>query len=216
MITRLDHEPISLTHVTCRVLDICVAVTALAFFAPLMLLIALAIKMTSAGPVLFTQPRVGLGRQTFDFYKFRTMRPGVDDSAHRALVASQLRGESTCNGGSWKLHADPRITPVGHLLRRTSLDELPQLFNVLRGEMAVVGPRPCLEWEAEMFPRSFDDRFAILPGLTGLWQVSGRSRLGTLDMLRLDVEYARRKSLHGDVAILARTVPVLLRGDGAR
>ena len=102
------------------------------------------------------------------------------------------------------------------MLRRTSLDELPQLFNVLRGNMTIVGPRPCLEWEAEMFPRDYDQRFAVRPGVTGLWQVSGRSTLNTLDMLRLDVDYARRQTWRVDAAILARTVPVLLRGDGAR
>ena len=144
------------------------------------------------------------------------MRVGGDDTALREMIARELRGEDISSGGSWKLDGDSRITRLGSFLRRTSLDELPQLINVLRGDMTLVGPRPCLEWEAEMFPSEFDERFAVRPGLTGLWQVSGRSTMGTLDMLRLDVYYVRHQTLRGDVAILARTVPVLLRGDGAR
>ena len=132
------------------------------------------------------------------------------------MITRELRGEETSVGGSQKLDGDSRITRFGSFLRRTSLDELPQLFNVLLGDMRLVGPRHCLEWEAEMFPREFDERFDVRPGITGLWQVSGRSTTGTLDMLRLDVDYVRRQTLRGDVAILARTVPVVLRGDGAR
>lgn len=199
-----------------RSFDIIVAGTALLLLAPVMALIALAVKVTSRGPALFTQCRVGLDREPFWFYKFRTMRVGTDDAAHRELIARELRGEDTCRAGSCKLDSDGRVTPVGAMLRRTSLDELPQLFNVLRGNMTIVGPRPCLEWEAEMFPRDYDQRFAVRPGVTGLWQVSGRSTLNTLDMLRLDVDYARRQTWRVDAAILARTVPVLLRGDGAR
>jgi lipopolysaccharide/colanic/teichoic acid biosynthesis glycosyltransferase len=216
MLTRVEHEAMPWTHAACRATDVLIAAITLMVLAPAMALIALIIKLTSKGPVLFTQRRVGLKRKPFVFYKFRTMRTGADDSAHRALVVRELRGEITCNEGSWKLHADPRVTRVGAFLRRTSLDELPQLINVLRGDMAVVGPRPCLEWEAEFFPSEFGERFDVLPGLTGLWQVSGRSTLGTLDMLCLDVAYAQRKSLLGDLAIMARTIPVLVRGDGAR
>jgi lipopolysaccharide/colanic/teichoic acid biosynthesis glycosyltransferase len=144
------------------------------------------------------------------------MRVGGDDTALREMIARELRGEDTSSRGSRKLDGDSRITRVGGFLRRTSLDELPQLINVLRGDMTLVGPRPCLEWEAEMFPSEFDERLAVRPGLTGLWQVSVRSTMGTLDMLRLDVCYVSRQTLRGDIAILARTVPALLRGDGAR
>lgn len=218
MAIRLERETtaVSSIEVVCRLSDVIIATSALILLAPVMVLIGLLIKLTSRGPVLFVQPRVGLGRKPFQFYKFRTMRVGGDDSVHRAHMASELRGETTSVNGSWKLHDDPRITRVGALLRKTSLDELPQLFNVLRGDMALVGPRPCLEWEAEMFPREFDSRFSVLPGLTGLWQVSGRSKLNTVDMLRLDAQYAASKSLFGDWAILLRTIPVLVRGDGAR
>ena len=199
-----------------RAADILIAGAALLLLSPLMAVIAVVIRSTSSGPALFTQRRVGLRQQPFSFYKFRTMREGGDDSALRELIARELRGEDTSSAGSWKLTDDGRITWVGSLLRRTSLDELPQLINVLRGDMTLVGPRPCLEWEAEMFPSEFHERFAVRPGLTGLWQVSGRSTVGTLDMLRLDVDYVRHRTLYSDFAILARTVPSLVRGDGAR
>jgi lipopolysaccharide/colanic/teichoic acid biosynthesis glycosyltransferase len=199
-----------------RTADILIAGSALLVLSPLMLIIAVVIRSTSPGSALFEQRRVGLGRQPFSFYKFRTMRVGGDDTALRELITRELRGEDTSVEGSQKLDGDSRITRVGSFLRGTSLDELPQLFNVLVGDMSLVGPRPCLEWEAEMFPREFDERFAVHPGLTGLWQVSGRSTMGTLDMLRLDVDYVRQRSLRGDLAILVRTVPVVLRSDGAR
>jgi lipopolysaccharide/colanic/teichoic acid biosynthesis glycosyltransferase len=198
-----------------RAADILIAGTALLLLAPLMAIIAVAVRATSPGPALFRQVRVGLARQPFTFYKFRTMRRGGHDTALREMIARELRGDDTSTGGSWKLD-DRRIARLGSFLRRTSLDELPQLINVLRGDMTLVGPRPCLEWEAEMFPLEFNERFAVRPGLTGLWQVSGRSTVGTLDMLRLDVDYVRQQTLRGDVAILARTVPALLRRDGAR
>jgi lipopolysaccharide/colanic/teichoic acid biosynthesis glycosyltransferase len=181
-----------------------------------MMIIGAAIRLTSPGPALFEQLRVGLDREPFCFYKFRTMRVGGDDSALREMISRELRGEDTSSRGSRKLDGDVRVTKIGSFLRRSSLDELPQLFNVLRGDMTLVGPRPCLGWEAQVFPSEFDERFSVRPGLTGLWQVSGRSTVGTLDMLRLDVLYVRRRTLLGDVAILMRTIPVLLRGDGAR
>jgi lipopolysaccharide/colanic/teichoic acid biosynthesis glycosyltransferase len=212
---RLEPRTTASERVARRTADILIAGTALVVLAPLMVIIAVAIRWTSPGPALYTQRRVGLAREPFSFYKFRTMRVGSDDSALREMIACELRGEDTSSGGSWKLD-DSRITPIGALLRRTSLDELPQLINVLLGDMTLVGPRPCLEWEAEMFPREYDERFAVRPGLTGLWQVSGRSTMGTLDMLRLDIDYVRQRSVGGDIAILAGTLPVLLRGDGAR
>jgi lipopolysaccharide/colanic/teichoic acid biosynthesis glycosyltransferase len=184
--------------------------------SPLMLFIAVVIRCTSPGPALFRQRRVGLAREPFWFYKFRTMRVGCDDAALRETINRELRGEDTSSRGSRKLDGDTRITPFGSLLRRTSLDELPQLFNVLRGEMTLVGPRPCLEWEADIFPSEFHERFAVRPGLTGLWQVSGRSTMGTLDMLALDVYYVRHRTIRGDVGILLRTIPAVWRGDGAR
>jgi lipopolysaccharide/colanic/teichoic acid biosynthesis glycosyltransferase len=215
MMPRAERWTTAWERVARRTVDILIAGSALLVLSPLMAIIVIAIRLTSPGPALFKQRRVGLARRPFCFYKFRTMRLGGDDSALREMIGCELRGEDTSSGGSWKLD-DSRITGVGSFLRRTSLDELPQLINVLRGDMTLVGPRPCLKWEAEMFPSEFDERFAVRPGMTGLWQVSGRSTMGTLDMLRLDVHYVRHQTLRGDVAILARTVPAVLRGDGAR
>lgn len=196
--------------------DVLLAAVALLVLTPLLLAIVLSIRLDSPGPALFRQARVGAGRRTFTVYKFRSMRIGGDDAALRDLITAELRGEDTSSEGSWKIDADPRVTRTGRLLRRTSLDELPQLVNVLRGDMSLVGPRPCLPWEATMFPAEFADRFTVRPGLTGLWQVSGRSTVGTLDMLRMDVEYVRTRNLALDARILLATVPSMLGGDGAR
>jgi lipopolysaccharide/colanic/teichoic acid biosynthesis glycosyltransferase len=181
-----------------------------------MVIIAVVIRSTSPGPALFKQRRVGLAGKPFTCFKFRTMRVGGDDTALRELIERELRGDDVSTGGSWKIDDDSRITPVGSVLRRISFDELPQLINVLRGDMGVVGPRPLPDWQVEMLPREFDERSSVRPGITGLWQVSGRSTMGTLDMLRLDVRYVRERTLRGDIAILVRTLPVLLRRDGAR
>jgi lipopolysaccharide/colanic/teichoic acid biosynthesis glycosyltransferase len=199
-----------------RVVDLAVVVIALLVLAIPMLLIATAIKWGSPGPAFYRQQRIGRGGRPFTMYKFRTMRVGGSDAQHRELIARELRGEDTSVGGSWKIDCDPRITRVGSFLRRTSVDELPQLINVLRGQMSLVGPRPCLDWEAEMFPAKFAERFDVPPGLTGLWQVSGRSTMGTLEMLELDLAYVRSWSFWSDLGILLRTVPALLKGQGAR
>jgi len=147
--------------------------------------------------------------------KFRTMYINNDDRVHRQYVSSLLTGAQAPAGGSrgfYKLEDDPRITRAGAWLRRLSLDELPQLFNVLKGEMSLVGPRPVLAWEAEMFDAGHLPRFEVKPGITGLWQVRGRSQLSYRDALDLDVEYARRHSITLDLAILAGTIPALMRG----
>jgi lipopolysaccharide/colanic/teichoic acid biosynthesis glycosyltransferase len=199
-----------------RTVDILVAAIGLLVMAVPMLVIAVVIRRGSPGPALFRQPRIGLGGAPFVMYKFRTMRPHNGDGREREMIARELRGESAAVNGSYKIDSDPRITPIGAFLRKTSLDELPQLLNVLKGDMTLVGPRPCLDWEAEMFPAEFRQRFSVVPGVTGLWQVSGRSTMGTLEMLQLDVAYVRQQSFWTDMGILARTIPSLLRGDGAR
>jgi lipopolysaccharide/colanic/teichoic acid biosynthesis glycosyltransferase len=204
-----------------RALDIAVAVAVLLFLLPVMALIAVAILTTSPGGVLFRQARIGLDRRPFQVLKFRTMTVGCNDEIHREFVTQMLRGDDGDDDVAkekevYKLAEDPRITRVGRILRRTSLDELPQLVNVLRGEMSLVGPRPPLAWEVDLYEPHHHERFLVNPGLTGLWQVSGRSTLSMLQALDLDVEYARRQGLFLDLAILARTVPVVLRGDGAR
>jgi lipopolysaccharide/colanic/teichoic acid biosynthesis glycosyltransferase len=199
-----------------RAVDLAVVVVALLVLAIPMLLIATAIKWGSPGPAFYRQQRIGRGGRPFTMYKFRTMRVGGSDAQHRELIARELRGEDTSVDGSWKIDCDPRVTRVGSFLRRTSVDELPQLLNVLAGQMSLVGPRPCLDWEAEMFPAKFAERFDVPPGLTGLWQVSGRSTMGTLEMLELDLAYVRSWSFWRDLGILLRTVPALLKGQGAR
>lgn len=199
-----------------RTVDLLLALIALAVFAPFMVIFAVLIRLTSDGPALFRQQRIGRDLSPFVLYKFRTMYVGDDDAAHRRLITRELRGEDTSVDGSSKLQDDPRVTPIGAWLRRTSMDELPQLINVVRGEMSLVGPRPCLPWEADMFPPEFAARFSVRPGLTGLWQVSGRSTMGTLDMLCLDNVYVRTRGFWTDLCILALTLPSMLRGGGAR
>lgn len=176
-----------------------------------MLIVAAAIRLDSPGPSLFRQDRVGLGGRTFVLYKFRTMRTDAPDDEHRQLVTSQLRGGRNGDGQLQKLVDDQRVTRLGQVLRRWSIDELPQLINVLRGDMSLVGPRPCLPWEAEMFSDEHRRRFAVQPGLTGLWQVSGRGGLTMHKALDLDVEYVDRRSVSLDLALLARTPAALLR-----
>lgn len=198
-----------------RCLDVAVAVTVLVVAAPLLLVVYVLVRSSSPGPGLFRQVRVGADRREFVMYKFRTMRRDVDAAVHEEYVRRLLRGEVQPERGLYKLADDARVTRVGAFLRRSSLDELPQLLNVLRGEMSVVGPRPCLPWEMECFPEWANARFGVRPGLTGLWQVSGRSRLTMLDALRLDVDYVARRSLGFNLLILLRTVPVVL-GRGAR
>ena len=186
--------------------------------APVAGLIALAIKLTSPGPVLFRQTRVGHRGQSFPMLKFRTMRDRCDETLHREFVTRMLTGDDPrhqVGRGLYKLRADPRVTPLGAVLRRTSLDELPQLLNVLRGEMSLVGPRPALSWEVELFEERFLGRFDVLPGITGLWQVSGRNRIPMGEALELDLRYVEQRSVPLYLAILLRTLPAaLLRQEG--
>ena len=198
-----------------RSVDVIGSLAAIAVLAPLMAVLWCLVQCTSAGPALYRQERLGRGKQPFTLLKFRTMYVNNDDRIHRQYVTSLLSGEEAAGGqrGFYKLEDDPRITPAGAWLRRLSLDELPQLFNVLKGEMSLVGPRPVLAWEAKMFREPHQQRFEVKPGITGLWQVSGRSRLSYQQALELDVEYVRRRSITLDLAILAGTIPALLRGE---
>ncbi len=201
-----------------RTLDIVLSLALIIAVAPLLLLLYLVVRSTSAGPALFRQERLGRNKQPFTMLKLRTMYIDNDDWIHRDYVTRLLSADQTAaagDSGLFKLAADPRITPLGAWLRRTSLDELPQLFNVLRGEMSLVGPRPVLPWEAQLFEEAHQQRFAVKPGITGLWQVNGRSRLSMRKALELDVEYVIRRSFTLDLAILLRTVPAVFRG-GAR
>jgi len=198
-----------------RALDLVGAALLLLVLWPVVVAAGLAVRATSPGPMLFRQERVGRDGRIFTMLKLRTMRSDSSDRAHRAYVAALLSGEAVAVDGLYKLQGDDRVTRVGRLLRRTSLDELPQVWNVLRGHMSLVGPRPALPWEVDLFPPWARQRFEVRPGITGLWQVSGRSRLSMLDGLILDVQYVRRQSLLFDLLILVRTVGAVC-GRGAR
>jgi lipopolysaccharide/colanic/teichoic acid biosynthesis glycosyltransferase len=206
-------------------MEISVAAVLLTLLSPLLLAIVVAIRLDSRGPALFPQVRLGRGTRPFRMYKFRTMLDNADPSPHaqfvREMISRRLRADAAERGRGngtgiiYKLHPDPRVTRVGRLLRRTSLDELPQLFNVLRGEMTLVGFRPPIPYEVAEYPAWYHRRFDGKPGMTGLWQVSGRNERSYEDMVRLDIEYLNRRSLVFDVWLLARTVGVVFRGCGA-
>jgi len=198
-----------------RLLEIGVAVAVLALSLPLLVLIALMIHIDSDGPALFRQQRLGRERRPFTLFKFRTMRAGADTTPHREYVASLItQADAPSRRRLYKLSVDDRVTRVGRFLRRWSLDELPQLLNVLRGDMALVGPRPVIAYEVEHYPASFLDRFAVKPGLTGLWQVSGRNERTYEEMVCFDLEYSRRRSLMLDLQILVKTLPVVFSRQG--
>jgi lipopolysaccharide/colanic/teichoic acid biosynthesis glycosyltransferase len=196
-----------------RALDVTIASVALIAFAPLMLVIALTILVAGGGPVLFAQLRMGRDGKMFTCYKFRTMHNNAE-----AILRSLLE-ESAEARGEWardhKLREDPRIVGIGSVLRRTSLDELPQLFNVLLGDMSIVGPRPIVASESGRYGRYLAAYCAVRPGITGLWQVSGRNDTTYRRRIACDVLYARSKSAGNDIAIIARTVPVVLFARGA-
>lgn len=196
-----------------RLLDVSLAFVALLLLAPLLAVVAVAVRLTSPGPALFRQLRVGKDGSTFTMLKFRSMRVDNDDSQHRAYVSQLLADDAPPDGGAvgvFKLVADPRVTGVGRWMRRTSIDELPQLLNVLVGHMSLVGPRPALPWEVEMYEPHHRRRLLVKPGVTGLWQVSGRSALTMRQALDLDVDYVARRGLSLDLLILVLTVPALL------
>jgi lipopolysaccharide/colanic/teichoic acid biosynthesis glycosyltransferase len=198
-----------------RLLDLLVAASVLLVLSPLLIAIALAVRIDSKGPVLFRQRRVGRGQREFTIFKFRTMCRDADASRHRKYVQTLIDGSRESERGHlYKLSVDDRVTRVGRFLRSWSLDELPQLINVLLGQMALVGPRPVIAYEVEMYPDSYLKRFAVKPGLTGLWQVSGRNERTYDEMVSFDIEYAESSSLWLDVRILAKTVPVVLRRQG--
>ncbi len=212
-----------------RCLDVLLAGLLLLLLAPLLLLIVLLIKLDSSGPAIFRQERVGARRHRFGhrvvwvarnfcFYKFRTMFQNADSSAHEAYIRDFVNGHaqtSTQSGGKFKLTRDPRVTRVGRILRKTSLDELPQLVNVLIGDMSLVGPRPVPSYEVACYRQSDYRRLNALPGITGLWQVKGRCQVPFEQMIEMDLEYIRNASLWQDLKILLFTIPAVLSGRGA-
>lgn len=207
------------TDVSCRALDIAGSLLMLLVLAPLLVAVAILLKRDSPGPVLFRQQRLGHRGRPFVVNKFRTMHHGVGHDRHREFVLGLINGEHDARDPSgapqFKLTDDERVTRLGHLLRRTSIDELPQLLNVLRGEMSLVGPRPPIPYEVEGYPMHWFGRFAVKPGITGLWQVAGRSQVPLEEMVRLDIEYARRRSLLLNLRIMLRTVPAVFSRRGA-
>lgn len=190
-----------------RGFDVVVAAVVLAVLAVPLLLVALAIKVTSRGPAMFRQERVGLGGEPFTLYKFRTMRVGAEDELTQALG-----GEA---GVYYKPKVDPRVTPLGRFLRRYSVDEFPQLLNVFKGDMSLVGPRPQVPLEVQQYDAALRRRLLVKPGLTGLWQVSGRNDLPLDESVRLDLYYVENWTLLSDVGLLGRTFRAVLRREGA-
>ena len=203
------------SRVTKRTIDLLVASAALLLAAPVLLAAAIAIRLDSPGPVVFSQVRIGRDGRRFRILKLRTMAHGCSDAAHAEYVRRLAAGRAEAHGGLFKLVDDPRITRVGRTLRSLSIDELPQLLNVLRGEMSLVGPRPMIEREVALLGRSAALRQAVRPGITGPWQVAGRSTLDFREMVGLDLAYARGWSVWGDLRILARTPAAVLSRKGA-
>jgi lipopolysaccharide/colanic/teichoic acid biosynthesis glycosyltransferase len=207
--------PQALTSKWKRAIDLAVATLLLVALSPVWLLCAALIKLTSRGPVIFQQERIGAGGVPFTLYKFRTMRVGEPDAEHRDFVTSFILGTLTLDdGAAYKLPRDRRITAIGRVLRKLSVDEVPQLVNVLRGEMSIVGPRPPLAYEVEHYQPSQLERLTVRPGITGLWQVSGRNRLSFERMCVLDIEYIRNWSVGLDLLIMFRTPWVMLVDGG--
>jgi exopolysaccharide biosynthesis polyprenyl glycosylphosphotransferase len=220
---RLFREPLSdLQRFLKRTSDIIISSLAVIILSPVLLVISMLVKRGSHGPVLFKQERVGMDGRIFLCYKFRTMNADADDTAHREAYQKNIRGHAEANAGDTdrpvfgKVKDDARVTPTGRWLRRSSLDELPQLFNVLKGDMSVVGPRPPIPYEVEGYELWHRKRLDMKPGITGLWQVSGRNRLTFDEMVRTDLYYIENWSLWLDLKIILLTLPAVWRGDGAR
>jgi exopolysaccharide production protein ExoY len=198
--------------VAIRLFDIAAALAGLIMLAPLMIAIAIAVRLDTRGPIIFAHCRIGRFGVPFHCLKFRTMVVDAD----RVLAEHLARCPASCAEWSrdFKLRNDPRTTRLGRFLRRTSLDELPQLLNILAGNMGVVGPRPIVEAEVVRYGAFFADYCSVRPGLTGLWQISGRNDMSYIERVLLDSRYARTKSLRGDLAIITRTLPAVLHAHG--
>jgi len=200
-----------------RLIDIVVASTIMLCASPLFAAIWLAVRLTSAGPAFFVQRRVGQKGRTFNCYKFRPMYVGQPDSVHRDYAAKWISNQAYAGSEekkTFKIVDDPRVTRVGRVLRRYSIDELPQLLNVIKGDMSLVGPRPALAYELEMYKDWHKERLQGIPGLTGLWQVAGRNQLSFDEMVKLDLEYLRNWSASQDLRLILKTVPSVLAGTG--
>ena len=200
---------------TKRAIDVALASVLLLVLGPIMVLLAALIRLGSPGPALFRQRRLGMHMREFTILKFRTMRVGTSADPHRSYIRDTMNGTAHSNGsGVFKLERSSDLTWLGRWLRRSSLDELPQLVNVLRGEMSLVGPRPCIEYEVEFFEPHHYDRFLVPAGMTGLWQVTDRGLATFREAMELDVAYVRAFSIRFDLTILARTPLKVLKLDG--
>ena len=200
-----------------RALDVVVSLSAIVLFSPLFLLISVAVKLTSKGPILFRQERVGQCGRRFSFLKFRSMKCGIDSQIHQHYVKQFISGNIAKEQGvPYKITSDPRLTRIGGFLRKSSLDELPQLINVLKGDMSLVGPRPAIPYEIDFYQMWHRTRFLeVKPGITGLWQVTGRSKTTFDDMVRLDLRYVKQWSFWLDIKILLHTPQAVFSGEGA-
>jgi exopolysaccharide biosynthesis polyprenyl glycosylphosphotransferase len=201
-----------------KILDKIIALILLIFLSPLFLFISIGIKLSSKGPVVYTQTRIGKDGKPFKFYKFRSMYMNKDDSHHKEFVKNvwfqKGNGENSKNNKVFRIKNDPRIFKFGKFIRKTSLDELPQLYNVIRGDMSLVGPRPCMSFEWEMYEEWHKNRMNILPGCTGLWQALGRATVSFEEMVILDLYYISNMTLWLDLKIIFNTIPVMLFGKG--
>ncbi len=199
-----------------RAVDLVLAITLAALAAPVLVLSMAAVRITSPGPAIFRQVRLGAGGRPFTLWKLRTMVDGNDESIHQAYVRALILGKAEPLDGAFKLAGDPRVTRIGRILRRFSIDELPQLWNVLTGKMSLIGPRPPLPREAALYDSRTARRLRMKPGLTGLWQVNGRCRLSFEEMVNYDLQYEESWSLWLDLKILLRTPKAILSQCGAR
>ncbi|MGH2358696.1 MAG: sugar transferase [Candidatus Limnocylindria bacterium] len=188
-----------------RGLDVLASSVALVITSPVLATIALAVRIESHGPILFRQQRVGLGGRHFTLFKFRSMDVAADEAAHRAYVSRLIRREAPQDAAWRPIAGDSRVTRIGSLLRRSHLDELPQLFNILRGDMSLVGPRPPIPYEVELYEPWQLPRLSVMPGLTGLWQATAWGRVSFDEGVALDLEYVERRGFWLDVRLLART-----------
>ena len=206
---------------TKRIIDIAISASGLLFLSPILGIIAALIKLDSPGPAVFKQKRVGLNGKLFEFYKFRSMYQNAPSQKHKTYIKKLIHGEPKLRNDSkkkrkvFKLASDERVTRIGRIIRRTSLDELPQLVNVLKSEMSLVGPRPAITYEVEMYKDWYKRRLSVRPGITGLWQISGRSERTFDEMVELDLEYIDNWSLFLDLKALWKTVFVVLKRKGA-
>lgn len=208
--TRIFRATVWSAYAIKRLMDICGALVAFLLLSPVFIVTYLAIRLTSRGPVFFTQVRVGRYGKHFDFYKFRSMY--IDAEKRKAALMAQNESK---DGVIFKMKSDPRITPVGRIIRKFSIDELPQLWNVLKGDMSLVGPRPPIPDEVKLYSLEERKRLNVIPGLTCLWQISGRSDIPFHEQVRLDKEYIRKRGVWNDIKILLKTIPAIISGKGA-